>query len=347
MTVVDDAPAVQCANPDCKVAVDGRCIEGIPVLANCSHHGKSVVIVEGLTPEPAEAVTPRIRLPGAETLSTAAAQILLRDRPCTVIAIVGPHESGKTSLIGGIYDLLQRGPIGDFAFAGSSTLHSFERACHDSRRASNRPKSHMERTEHGDATYFHLDLARATYSGKRSVLFANRAGEDYMDTQSEPELAKSFVELRRSDMLTMLADGTKLLDDGQRHQVREDICQTLRAFQEAGETRAWQRLAIVLTKVDELRADPKRDEHAIRFFESILTDVRTQFSHQFMEIRSFCVAASPKHAVAERGEGMVELLNYWMSDPGRPGYHKVAAVVLPAARAFGRLRPAGSGDVHA
>jgi hypothetical protein len=304
-----------------------------------------VLIIEDTRPEGPAAVNRGLRLPDAEALSVTAAQAILRNQACSVIAIIGPHDSGKTSLIGSIYDLFQRGPVGGYAFAGSSTLHSFERACHDSRTTSNREEPHMERTGTGEATYFHLDLVQGKSQSKRAALFANRAGEDYMDTHSDPDLAKTFAELRRSDTLTLLADGMKLLDDSERHLVREDICQSIRAFYEAGQTRTWQRLAVVLTKVDAVRGNQEKCERVLRHFDSIVMDVREQFLNDFVEIEAFQVAASPKNETAERGEGMVELLNYWMSAPGR-SHIKVSSTMTLPLRSFGRLLPKISGGTQ-
>ena len=324
-------------------------MEGFPEPASCSHYGKPMVIVEATKPDPAKP-TPRpgIRLPGAEALPAAAAQTILRDRPCNVIALVGPHESGKTSLIAGVYDMLQEDKVGNFAFAGSSTLHAFERACHDARTASNRDEPHMERTERGPATYFHLDLADVSQQRKRTALFANRDGEAYMDTQANPDLAMSYPELSRCDTLTVLADGMKLLDDSERHQVLNDVCLTIRAFEEAGQTRSWQRLAVVLTKIDAVRkAENKADsERAVRHFERIVADVRDEFGDKFAVVQAFQVSASPKGDVGERGEGMRDLLAYWMKEPHRLGHVNSNRAPEPSVRAFGRLRPIASGDAN-
>jgi hypothetical protein len=338
MDVVTEASPRQCANSDCQVATDGRCVEGVSDLKACPHYGRAVLIIEDTRPEGPAAVGRGLRLPDAEALSVTGAQAVLRNQACSVIAIIGPHDSGKTSLIGSIYDLLQHGPVGGYAFAGSTTLHSFERACHDCRTASNREEPHMERTATGDATYFHLDLVQESCRSKRAALFANRAGEDYMDTHSDPDLAKTFAELRRSDTLTLLADGVKLLNDAERHLVREDICQSIRAFYESGQTRTWQRLAVVLTKVDAVRGNEQKCERVLRHFDSIVMDVREQFLNDFVEIQAFQVAASPKNETAERGEGMVELLSYWMAAPG-PGYARVDPLTPLPLRSFGRLRP--------
>ena len=335
----EDEDPVQCSNPDCRVAQDGRCIEGFADLASCTHYGKALVIVEHPKLATAAPNVPGVRLPSAKVLAQAEAQVVLRDKTCNVVSIIGPFDSGKTSLIAGTYDLFQRGPVGGFAFAGSSTLHSFERACHDTRRASQRKRAGMERTQTGDATYFHLDLVETRCLSKRAALMANRSGEDYMDAQSDPKLANDFVELHRADIVTVLADGKRLLDSGLRHQVRDDICLTLRAFQEVGATSRSQRLAVVLTKLDAVREDRAKSERAIRFFESIVEDVRNQFSMHFMDIRSFQVAASPQWSSTQRGEGIVDLLNYWMSEPGRLSMTKVSMEEPTAERAFGRLRP--------
>lgn len=325
-------------------------MEGIAELASCSHYGKPLLIVEATKPEANKTTArPGIRLPGAEALPAAAAQTILRDRLCNVIALVGPHESGKTSLIGGIYDLLQEGKVGRYAFAGSSTLHAFERACHDARTASNREDPHMERTDRGPATYFHLDLADVRREGKQTALFANRDGEAYMDTQANPDLAVGYPELRRCDTLTVLADGMKLLDDSERHQVLNDVCLTIRAFDEAGQTRSWQQLAIVLTKIDAVRKaeNMANSDRAVRHFERIVADVREEFSHRFSDVQSFHVSASPKGEIGERGEGMETLLTYWMNEPKRLTYVELAREVGSSVRAFGRLRPISSGDDNA
>ena len=170
-----------------------------------------------------------------------------------------------------------------------------------------------------------------------------------MDTQVDPDLAVGYHELRRCDTLTVLADGMKLLDDSDRHQVLNDVCLTIRAFEEAGQTRSWQQLAIVLTKIDAVRKaeNQANSERAIRHFERIVSDVREEFAHRFADIQSFYVSASPKGEVGERGEGMEELLTYWMTKPRRLKHVRSTRQVEPSVRAFGRLRSIASGDANA
>lgn len=334
----DETTALQCANPDCKVPTGGKCVEGFADAATCPQFGKTLVIVEVAEPSTTARARLGLPLPPAEALTLEEAEQALRHKSCNVIAIVGPHDAGKTSLIASIYDLLQEGPLEPYRFAGSETLHAFERACHDSRRESQRDKPHMERTKLGEVTFFDLELFDAARSRKHAVLLANRAGEDYVNTQVDPDLARSYAELGRADTITVLADGEKLLG-GERHLARKEMRLTLRAFQEASATRPWQRLALVLTKIDAIRSDPDKGPSAIQFFADLVATVRSETAGHFIEVKAFQVAASPKSDKAERGEGMLELLQFWMLGAGRHQHNGSTVVPTLAARAYGRLRP--------
>ena len=341
MTTIDDDDgdvAIQCANPDCKIATGGRCLEGFSDATACPQYGKALVIVVSADPTPIKVTPTGVRLPHSQSLSVSEATRILRHGPSSVISLVGPQDSGKTSLIAGMYDLLQRGTVGGYAFAGSSTMHAFERACHDSRRDSQRDVAHMERTEGGQVLFFHLDLVGDS-AEKRAALLGNRAGEEYMDVQNGPDLAKGYPELKRSDILTILVDGAKLLDAGERHQVRAEVRLTLRAFVEVGVATASQRLAVVLTKLDAVRKSEAQTASALRYFETLLDNLRTEFSGHFADVQAFIVAASPKTTDADRGEGMAALLAYWMAEPRRNTPNSVEPDKAHVERAFGRLMP--------
>lgn len=336
MEDVEEDSGPRCANPGCKIASGGRCLEGFSEASACPQFGKALVIVPG-TSSPSKSSTPGLRLPHAQSLSINEATSLLRHGPCNVISLVGPFDSGKTSLVAGIYDLLQRGPVGGYAFAGSSTMHSFERACHDSRRDSERGEAHMERTERGEILFFHVDLVGEGCDAKRAALFGNRAGEEYTLVQDEPDRAKAYPELKRSDVLTVLVDGAKLLHAGERHQVRAEVRLTLRAFVESGVAPPWQCLALVLTKLDAIRKDDAGRDSALSYFEALVAKVREDYASNFAAIQSFIVAASPKTTNAHRGEGMHELLRYWMAGPARNVPAAIEQREVPKERAFGRL----------
>jgi len=77
-----------------------------------------------------------IKLPSADRLSPVGRhQAVCGVVISCVVAIIGPTDAGKTSLIASLYDLLQEGPVAGIGFARSLTLHAFEQACHDARAA--------------------------------------------------------------------------------------------------------------------------------------------------------------------------------------------------------------------
>lgn len=332
-------PVVRCGNPECKVAIDAKCMEGIADPPSCPHYGKALVIVEASDGESFKTVAPGVRLPHATALSATEAELVLRAKDSNLVALVGPHDAGKTSLIAAVYELLQLGPIGQYQFGGSATLHAFEKTAHDARSDSRRNNPHTERTKLGELTFYHLDLVSTDGPLRRCALFANRAGEDYMDTQTNQDLAKGYPELPRSDTLTVLVDGEKLLLSAERHLARRDALLTLRALVEAGVTRQWQRLALVLTKVDAVRSAEKGAPEALQFFENIATSMSTEYGSHFVEFETFPVAALPKSTKALRGEGLAALLDFWLKASARNEHATPAPTQRPAARAFGRLRP--------
>jgi hypothetical protein len=132
---------VICSNRLCRLAHDGKCLEGYEDLEKCPNYGREPV--EGEDDEAAdeerlEDAFDGIRLADALPLATGRASRLLAILPSRMLGIIGAYDSGKTSVIAGLYDLFQMGPVSGLTFAGSSTLHGLELICHDARAASDR-----------------------------------------------------------------------------------------------------------------------------------------------------------------------------------------------------------------
>jgi hypothetical protein len=260
--------------------------------------------------------------------------------PTRVVALIGPQAAGKTSLIAGIYDLLQSGPSADLGFAGSMTLHAFEQTCHDARAASRRDLPHTERTLRGQVTFYHLDLASESSEIATALLLADRAGEEYSEARNDPDVTHGFPEIARADTITVLADGAKLLDPGLRHNIRAEARLTLQALVDAGIASRSQTIALVLTKVDAVRtAGDAAANRAFGDFDGLLSAVKSEFQGAFGEIRPFHVAASPKTDSAPRGEGLEELLKFWLEPTRRLRPERVPKVQPYATRAFSGLTP--------
>lgn len=307
----DDTPLIQCSNPDCKIAETGQCVEGLD-SAVCGNYGKPLrLLAESV--DVASANPEVVSLPHADRLNPTEARNLLRKDRARVIAIVGPHDSGKTSLIASVYDQLQEGPIRPFAFRGSRSLHAFEQACHDARAASERGVPHSERTKRGEVRFYHLDLLDQRANEPITLMLGDRAGEEYREAGDEIDLAHEFIEVARADVVTLLVDGKRLADDGQRHNTRDELLVILQALKDADVVAAGTRLAIVLTKIDAVRVSPNSN----RVDADLAADVaklQTHFADCFADFATFRIAASPTEHGVVRGIGVADVLAYWLSD---------------------------------
>lgn len=336
----EDAAAPRCANPDCQVAVDGRCIEGFPDTAKCPQFGRIPIMPVAAAPGTDPTARNGVAMQASTTLSVDEADDVVKERPSRIIAIAGPQSAGKTSLIAGLYDLFQLGQVGKVAFAQSFSLHAFEQAAHYSRAASRRTTPNTPRTERGEVRFYHLELVDTDSGAMPSVLLGDRAGEEYLETRSNPLSAKEFPELRRADVLTLLVDGERLLDAGQRHNLRSEVRQTLHAFVEAGVVRPTQRLALVLTKLDVIRKASDGGQRTFQGFETLVVGLRTDYGSNFAAVENFQIAAQPSTDGAKSGENLDRLLAYWMAEPLRYHPGPIAYKVPEAERYFDRLKPA-------
>ncbi len=304
----DAVTTQQCANPDCRIAETGKCVEGLET-AKCPHYGRAPAEANegnGDAPEVAS-----VRLAGAELLDVETAGRHLRASDCRVIAIIGPSDSGKTSLIASLYDLFQNGPVADVEFAGSDCLHAFEHTCHDARAASRRNVPHINRTPRGEARYCQLDVAGGDAGAGLTLILGDRAGEEYRSAADDTAIAVGFVEVHRADTLALLVDGERLLDTGARHNLRSEILMMLQALVDGHAVRPGQRLALVLTKIDLVRGSPI----AARVngdFTGLASTLRGLFAHILDTIELFEIAASPKTDAIARGTGVADLFLFWL-----------------------------------
>lgn len=324
------APPVQCANPECRIAETGKCVEGV-ATTECAHFGKPRLISETTRTKVAGTA-----LLGADRLSQAHANKHLRATDARVVAIVAPTKSGKTSLIAAVYDLFQRGSVDGVAFARSSTLHAFEIACHDSRAASLRDEAEQQRTPRSGLAFYHLQLRLDAVPKSFALLMADRSGEDYRELIDDPKSASALIEAGRAEALTLLVDGKRLLDSGERHNLRSELELIIKTLVDTTTLRPGQHLCVVLTKLDAVA----KSEHRVRAegdFDRIVRSLQEHHSAAFASIAAFKVAASPKVTGVARGEGVSTLLKHWTQVCIPP--EAASRSIVHAQRAFGRLSP--------
>lgn len=337
MTMAEE-PAI-CSNLACKVSEGQPCVEGYTPIDTCPYFGKepdarSMEKNEG--GEKVELEQGILHLAEGEALSADQSFNVLNLLSTRVIGLVGPNAAGKTSLIAGIYDLFQEGPIGSTAFAGSATLFGFEQLCHHARAASRRDVPYQPRTHYGsDVTFFHLDVKRSDLSPVESLLIADRAGEDYVAVTHDISQAVRLFELRRADVITILVNGDGLIDDEERHETRVLLPSIIHGLLESSILFGGRRLAIVLTKQDAILQSPHPDRVKADF-ETMVESVRERYGAGFSNIEPFVIAASPQSQNVKRGEGLQKLLEFWLEPIDAPA---VARPIIAEGRMFDVLQP--------
>lgn len=312
---------VTCANRQCRIAQDGKCVEGYDDLGQCPFYGKTLAEIEedeeeeeGEAPELIDSFD-GLHLPDSFSLEGTQADHVLATLPSRVIGVIGVHNSGKTSLIAGLFDLFQTGPVADVTFAGSSTLHGFELICHDARVASERDEPHSERTKRGEVRFYHIDVR---HRGElASILIADRSGEEYEEVADLKSNADAMYELRRADVITVLVDGRRLALPVERADAMGAIPLIIQGMIENMAFVRKPKLAVVLTKGDAVQASPRK-EKVEQDFRFIVEGIRERFSDHFGELRSFVTSASPKDVNVERGAGLAALLDFWLTPTVEP-----------------------------
>lgn len=337
MSAAEDSVTATCSVTDCHVAETGRCVDGFDLQA-CPHYGSAPEepSVSDARDELDSTKSANIVLPSADSLGLAGASSVLRRSDARVIAIIGPRDAGKTSLIASLYDLFQAGPVSEMRYAGSQTLHAFELACHNARASSRRTEPDTFRTPLGGVRFFHLDLAGGPAGKGMSIVLGDRAGEEYQEVADDVSVAATFAEVCRAEALTLLIDGQRLVDAAARHNLRSDIIMLLRGLVAGGAVQSGQRLALVLTKIDVLR-ELDRPEKAENDYESFKKRIEELFGHEFSTIQSFEIAAAPKTDVVPQGTGVPELLVSWLAPKMSVG--KPTPVKQELTRAFARVMP--------
>ena len=329
--VHDNERVVICSNADCRVAENGRCVEGLEP-DECPRYGREAVDESDLP----EADEESVQLPAGDTLTSSQASGLLRAGDARVIAILGPVSSGKTSLIASLYDLFQRGPVSGLDFSASQTLCAFEHVCHDARSASRRSKPDMNRTPIGGVRFYHLQIGGGSAGDGLSLIIGDRSGEEYQEATVDASNAPAFLEVARADSLTVLVDGERLVDTRARHNLQSEIILMMQALHDANGLRVGSRLALVLTKLDAVLSSPDT-KRAVCNFDRLLTDLRRRFCRTLSVIESFQIAASPMADTLTRGTGVPELLLFWLQPAAPPAYHGRPNPSFK--RAFSRVMP--------
>jgi hypothetical protein len=336
--------SITCPNPDCRVAITGKCVEGFEI-GLCPHqkavNEREKTSNDNVSDE--KNVDPKSKtdtpVPGGNILNIDEATDILCSGPSRVVSLIGPKESGKTTLSLSIYEAFQHAPFGRWSFAGSLTLPAFEERCHLSRAKCGMTIPDTHRTSISDGLGFlHLAI-HSIKTGRIELLISDRSGETYTMAADHKEDCDTLYEISRADLVLFLVDGKKLASD-ERHGVKHDTIMLATALFEGGTLNKRQHIGIVLTKYD-LVLSSGVTERASKDFNGLLANFRSKFGSKIAKIESFKIAARSENANLEQRYGILNLLEE-CSRPPHPVPHTIIPFSDPG-RTFLRLRIAEGG----
>lgn len=326
--MTEQAIAVTCGNPDCKVWEDGKCVEGL-ALDKCPHYGQALEATESQPTEEAPKTVSGVTLSSGDMLTASGASAVLRTGDNRVVAMIGPKGAGKTTLIASVYELFQVGPVGKCRFTSCDTLYAFERACHHSRAVSLRQKPATERTLVKGVHFYHLGMRVGEAAPVLDLILADRAGEEYREATDDVAAAGRFPEIVRADVITMLVDGAGLLQLTTRHEVLSETVMIMQALLDGGSVVGRPKLAVVLTKNDEVIESQDR-QRAEQDFDVLLSRIEARFADKLGTICGFKVAACPANDKTPRGDGVPLLLDFWREPVVRAAQVETPPTVVPS-----------------
>jgi hypothetical protein len=316
--------AFTCRVAGCGGPRSGVCINSLP-FDECPDVIPVADEEEQAPPEQAAKppVPESVKTPGGRSLDTAACDALLRQRGGTLIGIVAGPEVGKTTMIGTMYELIHRGRMPAFGFAGSETLRGYEERTHLARISSNLDKADTPRTRlEAKLDFTHLRLA--TDHGIRDVYFSDRSGEHFDIALGKPGDFSTFAELQRADTILMMVDLEQLRLTPQ--PVMSWVRRMFMALEQHGLIMG-KPFTLVGTKAD-LLADEEDRKEAVARFEALREDLGKR-STGGIEPRSFIVSSRAPKGTKDVGKGLAELLADIFAKPEVPGFS--LGVAVPAS----------------
>ncbi len=242
---------------------------------------------------------------------------VVRAAPTSVIVVAGVVDSGKTTLVAGLYGLFHKGPFAGYIFAGSRTLPGFERRCHLARVASGLTNPETERTKVSDSQHLlHLRLAELSPLRHHNILFSDIYGEAFRRVADSADDCKQFTILKRADHVALLIDGEKAINRKDRQGAFASVDALLGQCLDTGMLGSTSSVQAVVTKWDLVAASSPSNAS---FVDSKLKWLADRHGTRLGQLSNFKVAIRPPSGRdIKAGHGMDELLRLWINIRARP-----------------------------
>ncbi|HVX90313.1 MAG TPA: hypothetical protein VHC20_01615 [Candidatus Paceibacterota bacterium] len=214
------------------------------------------------------------------------------------VLVAGPPSSGKTTLLTGQFLDLDRVSHSGLPaeFAGSYTLHEYERMCDTAFRWQDGARAAVPRTPRGlerESAWLHLAFRFPTDGVVRHLLFSDMPGEAFVQWCNDKS-AMPIETLAAVDVFWVVVDASRAAIKAERT-AATDLLKRIRA--EAAE----RPVQVILTKVDKLVDINSELKHkdVVHAAGQLVADLRRAWGSDAMAISP--VAALPKEQATNSG----------------------------------------------
>jgi hypothetical protein len=209
-----------CKQAGCPVGQSGECLESLS-LDECPHFyyasgEDDLEPLDDAEGEPGKSAIPpqqviRTQLFSANELTLAEIPTITQKYNCKLVVILGDLKSGKTTLLGTMFDLFQLGHFEQYIYGGSLTQKGFEVRSHLARIASGRSTPETERTKTLEFRVLHLGVKVTGRSNIQHLLLSDVSGETIRQARNSSTLMKKQLSIAKSaDHLFYILDGEQL-----------------------------------------------------------------------------------------------------------------------------------------
>jgi hypothetical protein len=263
---------------------------------------------------PATSIT---EFPWGEAFTPLTARLITQEHPTRLVILAGDVQSGKSTLLGAIYEKFYSGHFTKYLFAGSKTLLEFERICHDSRIASNRASPETERTKYtAEFRLLHLSVQNPETNKRNDVLFSDVTGEIFREIRDSSDECRRHSILLRCDHFALLLDGEKLSNSLTRGKVISDGVQIIRRLLDTEILGRHSLVDILFTKLDIVAAAERKDKELKPYIEEMkVSKFQKPFGSRVsgLSIRDIAARPDPKNdSGLDDGYGVDDLLRRWV-----------------------------------
>lgn len=256
-----------------------------------------------------------VSLPDSSDMDSNAAHNVMRTVPTRIILCAGPADSGKTTLLSRIYESFQHGPFAGLNFAGSATLHGFERRCHLARAVSGRSMPDMEHTPTSlGLRFLHLRV-RVVGGGSRpeDILLADLGGEIFEAVKNSEEACKGLGVIARSDVFALLLDGGRLANAEKRADTVASGMSLVRRCVESQMLGIHSTVDVVISKYDLFKAG---NAGGNQYADHIQKEFKRRFDGEIGALRFHRIAAiADRGSGVKAGFGLEEAFRAWARGP--------------------------------